>query len=439
MQEPARPIDRIVVLDPPGGVLDRYVESFQLEHLNLTRRIARTADRLANAAAFDELQRACFGEQYVLRLMTVPAGAVPLEELSRSSGLGHTLVFARAYQRSQVAQVQVQGIPAAASDSEFDAKVGGHLSRIVRMQPVGSAFNPVSLPFPSERRVYCGLNELEPVVGERHTVRVELGGVPYEYFSDLRPGSRNLVVFGQSAIGGRSQVQLPLFHRWKWMVDLDPATSAIAWNDPTLYLDPQIEGGWWVGTRERDYVLDAVAIVTRIAQRMGIAARNVIFYGGSAGGFSSFQMAACMPGSKVMADIPQIDLRKYHQRSAIDAAVRAGLGFRSVEEVPPSLLHRIDVIARFEQRRHVPDFLYLQNVRDTSHVLPHFEDFKRRLADLARHHAWARADAWYETYAAWSLLRGGHFPLSRHDTMAWLNRYLAASPNRVRDIAVDFA
>lgn len=430
--EPAIPIiDKIVVLDPPGGVLDRYIESFQLEHLNLSRQISRSDDLLANAAAVARLQQSCPENEYVLRLATMRRGPVPVRELAdHSAGCGQTLVFAREYQRSSWDSVKVQGIPPAVTDSEFDLKVGGHLSRLVRLQPAGSPMNPPSLPFPDISRQYSGFNEFSVVLDERHTVSIDLEGVTYDYFSDLKTGSRHLVVFGQSAIGGRRTVQLPVFHRWKWMSDLDTATSAIALNDPTLYRDEAIDGGWWVGTRERDYVLEAVAIIRKILERLHLSPQDVVFYGGSAGGFSSFQMAACLPGSRVMADIPQIDLRKYQHRKAIDDAVRAGLGFASVDEVPHQLLHRIDVIERFMQQEHVPEFLYIQNIRDTSHVGAHFEDFKARLSALASEHAWARTKGKYETYSAWSVLRGGHFPLNRFDTMRYLNGFLAGSSDR---------
>lgn len=413
-------IDFIAVMDQPGGVLDRYIESFQLEHLNISHEIDRSADPLANARRLNDLQATCYPGKNVLRLMTSETAEVPIEALAFLSPRGaRNVVFTRNYRKSNAETVFVQGIPSG-PEVDFDAKVGGHLSRIIRDQPPGSPINPASLPFPRSNQGYGGLESYEPVADERHTVSIDINGVKYDFFSDLRSGSRKLFVFGQSAITRRN-VELPVFHRWKWMSDL--SGSAIALNDPTLYLDESLDAGWWIGTRDRDYVEEAVSIVSKIATSLGLASEDVVFYGGSAGGFSSFQMAACLPGARVVADIPQVDLRKYHLPAAIDAAVAAGLGYSTSSDVPKELLHRIDVLERFVRNEHVPDFLYLQNLRDTSHINSHFEDFRSRLEWLRGIHSWARCDGRYETYSAWSLVRGGHFPLGRHQTMRYLNDY----------------
>lgn len=413
-------IDLIAILDEPGGVLDRYIESFQLEYLNISREIERTADPLANAQRYNELQADRYPNKRVLRLMTSETASVPVEALDFLSPPGvRNVVFTRNYRKSDVESVFVQGIP---NDFEvdFDAKVGGHLSRITRTQPIGSPINPASLPFPDSHRSYADIDSYEPVIDERHTLSIDFRGVKYDLFSDLRSSTTKLFVFGQSALN-RNTVELPVFHRWKWMMDL--SASAIALNDPTLYCDASIDAGWWVGTQDRDYVEEAVNIVSRIAKSLGIGPDGVIFYGGSAGGFSSFQMAACLPGSRVIADIPQIDLRKYHLPRAVDAAVAAGLGYGTSSEVPREYLHRIDVVERFLRNQHVPDFLYLQNLRDTTHMNSQFLDFRNRVELLRDQHAWAEHSGRYETYSAWSLVRGGHFPLGRNDTMRYLNSF----------------
>lgn len=413
-------IDLIAVLDEPGGVLDRYIESFQLENLNISREIERTADPLANAQRYNELVALRYPGKHVLRMMTSENAEVPVEALALlSPSHVRNIAFTRNYRKSHVENVFVQGIPIAA-DVDFDAKVGGHLSRITRSQPPGSPMNPASLPFPDTHRTYADLDSYDPVLDERHTVSIDIQGVKYDIFSDLRSGTQKLVVFGQSALN-RSLAELPVFHRWKWMLDL--SASAIALNDPTLYRDEHIDAGWWIGTRDRDYVEEATNIVAKIAESLGIGPEDIIFYGGSAGGFSSFQMAACMRGSRVVADIPQIDLRRYHLPKAVDAAVQAGLGYCTSADVPEEYLHRIDVIERFVRNRTVPDFLYLQNLRDASHVDAHFNDFRNRL-QLLSENEWAVHAGMYETYSAWSLVRGGHFPLGRSDSMRYLNNYL---------------
>ncbi|MET3352000.1 UNVERIFIED_ORG: hypothetical protein ABID57_003713 [Arthrobacter sp. UYEF1] len=413
-------VDHLVVLDRPGGVIDKYIESFQLEHINISNEIQRSSDPLLNAQRYNELVTKRYSGKNVVRLMTTEHDDVPVEALALVSLPGvRTIVFTRNYRVSSFENVTVQGIPVD-PDVNFDAKVGGHISRIIREQPAGSPINPTSLPFPTNHRSYGAMAQYVPVPDERHTVSLDVDGVKYDFFSDIRTGTKKLFVFGQSALN-RSLVELPVFHRWKWMLDLDG--SAIALNDPTLYLDEGIDAGWWIGTKDRDYVREASRIVGAIAASLNLRSEDVIFYGGSAGGFSSFHMAACLPGSRVVADIPQIDLRKYHLSLAIDAAVRAGLGWSSRLEVPEEYLHRIDVIERFKYEKHVPDFLYLQNLKDGTHFKTHFVDFQTRLDSLRSQHEWAQSSGTYETYSAWNLVRGGHFPLGRFDTMRYLNSY----------------
>lgn len=412
--------DYLAVLDPSGSVLDRYIESFQLSHVDISNEIARSSDRLSNVRRLHELVRLRYPGKRVLAFVAEEFGSFPFEGISDVwSEHFKCVVFTRNFRKSELSDVIVQGVPTDPS-VDFDSKVGGHLSRIVRNQPVGSAVNPLSLPFPELHREFVGLAEYEPLFDQQHTVCIEVDGVKYEFFSDLRNHSKKLVVFGQSALSRRT-ARLPLFHRWKWTLDLEG--SALALNDPTLYLDGALDAGWWIGTRQRDYVEEAVEIVRVAATSLDLEASDVIFYGGSAGGFSSFQMAACLPGSRVVADIPQIDLRQYHLPQAVDSAVRAGLGYDSAKAVPAEYLHRIDVVERFVRNQHVPDFLYLQNLRDAAHLDDHFHDFRRRVQELSENHRWARPEARYETYSAWSLVRGGHFPLGRFDTMKYLNAY----------------
>lgn len=67
-------------------------------------------------------------------------------------------------------------------------------------------------------------------------------GVDFEFFCTFKP-NLPLVVFGQSAI--TRPVELPVFHRWSWINECNYSTIFI--NDPTLYLDSEMEGGWLQG------------------------------------------------------------------------------------------------------------------------------------------------------------------------------------------------
>lgn len=416
-------------LDRPGGVVDRYLETLGLGRIDVGQRFDHGDAPLQatrNLAAF-LATRPELGSGSAFICAWEPLTDWPLDEMDAALPDGATLVvYAREYVRAQLSNIRIQGVPAD-TRQEFDAKVGGHLSRMVRLQPVGSPVNPFSPDFPTTHRTYDSLAGFTPVVDGRQTISVDVEGVPFDLLADLKPGSRDLVVFGQSALT-RSAVELPHFHRWTWLHDLE--ASGLVLSDPTLLLDDHLDGGWWFGTPTRDYVVEAVAVISEIVRALGLRNEDVVFYGGSLGGFSSLMMAACLPGARAVVDNPQVDLRRYALRSAADSAAAAAFGVASIDDVPPELEHRIDVVTRFADTRNVPEFLYLQNTMDGSHVSAHCADFFSRLAELMVTHPWARMNGTVRLYTAFSVNRGGHFPLGRQETVETINDFIATKQRR---------
>lgn len=341
----------------------------------------------------------------ILRLCTVDGAAEPerILNLADKTPEGQLLwVFSPTSRRLSHPRLRMQHVPSG-TPREFVLKVGRHIERFIEGQPAGGALRPPSIPYPETIVEYEGVHSYAPKVGERHIARVNVDGVPFEMMSDLKAGSRHLVVFGQDALT-RSTTELPKFFRWSWSTDLE--CSVLVLNDPTLYRSSDLDAGWWVGTPERDYVREGVVLVEKAADANGLRAENVLFVGASAGGFSSLAMASALPGSRALVDIPQVDLRRYSPASMADAAVSAGLGFATTTDVPPHLLHRIDIIERFAYEGHTPGFSYFQNLEDITHVEPQFEPFKKRLGG-------APTGSRFDTYSATHLTKGGHFPLAR--------------------------
>lgn len=432
MIDTERPLHWVASLDELGGTVDQYIESLGLTPLDIGQRFERGDGPLR---AFWNLHRLLADEPNLeagIAFFSVdqPLSAAEIEELV--AGMlpeAQVMIFTANYFVVNAPGIHVQGVPSA-EPKEFALKVGAHISRVLRSQGPGTPINPVSRPFPAQHREVSVDDDWVLAEGGREVVRVWDRGVPFDVFCDVRPGTKDLVVLGQSAVV-RSTVTLPTFHRWSWLDDLD--ASGIVLNDPTLYLDEGIDGGWWFGTPQRDYLADAVRIIGRVRDSLRLTNRDVVFYGGSLGGFSSLQMAACMPGARAVVDNPQTDMRRYSQRPAADAAARAAFGSASIMDVPDELLHRIDVIERFIAAEHVPEFLYLQNTMDHTHISAHCGELYSRLADLMVAHPWARERNRLEFYSAFSFHRGGHFPLGRHETVATLQDFISRK-NRRRSV-----
>ncbi|MET3352002.1 UNVERIFIED_ORG: hypothetical protein ABID57_003715 [Arthrobacter sp. UYEF1] len=420
-------VDWIGNVDSPGGIMDTVIEHLQLEPFDVSRFMARDTSEIDNAkniakhipygtlVAFSVFEKPVSSEALILIANQLPPGTM-------------LVVFLSDYVNPMNANIIARYVPAKTA-AEFILKIAGHVHKLISMQPEGSRFNPPQLDFPELQLRYVEIENYEPLLDERHAVKLEIDSVDFDFFSDLRSGSRKLVVFGQDAIN-RDVNPLPYFYRWSWLPQLE--ASAIILNDPSLYARNDLLAGWWVGTQSRDYVKEAVGIVSKIAGALEIENNDITFFGASAGGYSALAMASCLPGSRAIVDIPQVFLETYGAKVASDASIKAGLNFDSAELVPERYRHRIDLVERFITERWVPDFLYLQNNRDHTHVGAQMGPFIARLGELMSKHRWAQSEFVVEMYSAWNLLKGGHFPLSREVTLRRINEYISSPKAKSR-------
>ncbi|MCH1884305.1 hypothetical protein [Agrococcus sp. ARC_14] len=415
----------VASIDAPGTAIDAYFETFQIHRHNLTSSFDRSRDTLANLVSFVEYWSQSRGDEQAVVFTTdfSADGSTNLSELAATLPPRTRLIaLVRFHRLVQDDRVLVVGIPTDDPD-EFAKRVGGHLARFVRMQPSGSVFKPTKTDFPDGRYEYATLDDFRPRPGDAGHTTIHADGMRYDFLMDLKTGSQLLIVFGQSALV-RNSVQVPLFQRWSWAEDL-PGASYIAVNDPNLYLDETLNAGWWFGTTTRDTAREFAGIVSRVAAELGLRPEQVVFTGGSAGGFSSFQMAACFPGSRVVVDIPQVDMRAYSHQNEAHHAARVAFGVPRIQEVPEELLHRVDATHRFFHEKHVPDYMYLQNLRDRTHILSQFRYFVDQTMQISHDHGWGAHTGEIELYSAWNLNRGGHFPLNRADTTDRIRRFMA--------------
>lgn len=327
-------------------------------------------------------------------------------------------MFSQTHRKSTTPRLKITHVP---SDSRlaFAKKTSRHLEKYVQAQPLGSTLNPEFVPFPTTHQRAGKLSEYSPLLNHRETVQIVQDGVPFEILTDLRENSGRLVVFGQDALS-RASAPLPRFFRWKWTPDV--AASVVIVNDPTLYLDEDLDGAWWIGSQSRDYVEEFVPILERIMEAVGAEAQSVLFAGFSAGGFSAFQMASRLPGSSVMVDIPRVTMLAAGARSdAAEKAIRSCLGFESVSSVPREYLKRIDVTERLAESSSIPRFRYFQNLRDASHLESQYRRFRSAIESDPRFDA--RIHKFVE-YSQYHLTKGGHFPMHRDRAISEINSLL---------------
>lgn len=415
--------DFIVTIDPVGTPYDAYITALDLGHLDLTERYQRTASQEINASRAAALRAEGSVDDSVAVLVVMSAERV-LPDLDRiTAGLPtnwHLYCLSRTPVRAQRDRCLFGSTPASTSGQEFRLKVGGHLQRIASEQPVGSPFNPASPTFPRTRVECSDLTDIAHQNPASGVATVRSLGFRLDAMYNLRPGTEKLVIVNQSALG-RQNLELPIFQRWKWAPDINATTLVL--NDPTLYVSERIDCGWWVGTTELDYVPPFSRAVGRLAAELGVPREDIVFYGGSAGAFSSLAMAAELPGSRAVVDIPQTDLRTYHIKSAINVLAQDCFGVPDRSQIPEEFAHRFSVFERFRRVGHCPDFVYCQNTHDATHVVGQYLEFADKLDEFFPGHR-----GQYRTYELNHPVKGGHIPLPRRSTVQIINSVLEKTP-----------
>lgn len=147
--------------------------------------------------------------------------------------------------------------------------------------------------------------------------RVNFVSESYVYESYFKPGvNSKLVVLLNGAVGDRKNVELPVFQRNSWSVDLDDHVVNI--NDPTLYLDEDLRLGWYYGTSKSLLVPDLSRIVLNLASALGVKISDIVVYGSSGGGFAALMISSYIGrGVKAVAINPQVYISKYVSESAV--------------------------------------------------------------------------------------------------------------------------
>ncbi|MDO5824424.1 hypothetical protein [Methanobrevibacter sp.] len=137
-----------------------------------------------------------------------------------------------------------------------------------------------------------------------------INDVKYEFFMNLKENSQKLIVQASGAIPSNKPIDRtrPYLNRWSWCKDVKD--SMICFNDPTNYINDDIYCGYGVGTKE-DYYLEKIRDISlAIAENLGLKNDNILFYGSSAGGYTSLLLSTMVKGSTAICDIPQFYLNE---------------------------------------------------------------------------------------------------------------------------------
>lgn len=202
-----------------------------------------------------------------------------------------------------------------------------------------------------------------------HSVNLE-NGFSLDFLSRLQSSDTLAVVFH----GAISETRLfyPRFERERSLSTL--GATALHFADPTLHYskDQSMRLGWYLGGPGFDPLLD-ISTTVRVAARQ-IGAKNIVFIGGSGGGFAALRISAYLPGSLAFVQDPQTAVYRYYPGAV-------GRYFKTVwpginkTKIITSFPERFDVNHLYKHFNPENYVYYYQNATDEFHRKRHFNEF----------------------------------------------------------------
>ena len=152
-------------------------------------------------------------------------------------------------------------------------------------------------------------------------------------------------------------------------------------SDPTLFLDPDLNTGVYLGEEGNDPILGAISLINSVAASLGVGQDDIVLTGASSGGFAAV-MIACRTGWKAIAVNPQLLLPAIHKAPAAPILLnrfRPGIDAVRFGKKAPlrALASSAYADARLNGRE--PKIALFQNTIDIHHYEKHFIPFCARL------------------------------------------------------------
>ena len=255
-----------------------------------------------------------------------------------------------------------------------------------------------------------------------------------EYCFLVRFSTENdkLICIGSGAqLRNEKSFNRPVFQRHSWHSEFN--ASVIYYSDPIFLQSNSAMCGWCVGTPE-EYYLDYIKkVIEKLSKNHKIKNENMLFYGSSAGGFTSIQLGTYFRESVVLANNPQIDVRDYneiHYNNLIEVCFKN----MSREEFEKQFEYRLNVISTFKKEKYIPNIYYIlelySNIDFEKHLTPFLSNL--RALDFFNKTNSIQVMFYNET--------GNHNPLNKKDTIKLINHVSNGdfiSLNKVHNLEIE--
>ncbi|MET3351805.1 UNVERIFIED_ORG: hypothetical protein ABID57_003518 [Arthrobacter sp. UYEF1] len=189
------------------------------------------------------------------------------------------------------------------------------------------------------------------------------------FYAQLVPSNTLYVAFH-----GAMPLDHATYPRFERVNSLNRRSSTfLSFADPTWYLNPQMNLSWFLGGPDWD-ALDPIEHVVRKALKVS-GATNVVFVGGSGGGFAALRIGVRFPRSLAYVQSPQTVVTRYLPSTV-------NLYFDTVWGEPKSQVvkrtpHKFDLTGLYRANPGLNFVYYLQNLNDPAHIRDHYRPFKR--------------------------------------------------------------
>lgn len=263
-----------------------------------------------------------------------------------------------------------------------------------------------------------GINCIEMLSASDEPVLIEKGLdsiAKIEALTWVRSSSRKILCLFPSAQPTGVERQVPIFHRWSWAAHF-PDYHVLCFSDPALYYS-KLHAAWFQSPNATDIIEEISSFIREFAERFDVSLGDIVLYGSSMGGFGALMVGTQLRGGLSIAEVPQLDLRKYPFRAAISSIEQCYYGGEIVEDYYFKYPHRVSVMERIRRERYVPNVKLITN-RSEFALAEHLR-FPEHVIDLS-----AGCDGFGSISISLSPLNIGHAPLPTTEALKYLRSSL---------------
>jgi hypothetical protein len=208
---------------------------------------------------------------------------------------------------------------------------------------------------------------------------------------ELRPSADRLTVLLNAHCDRATQTP-PVFNLWNLPESFG---HILRISDPTLLLGNWVGVSAFLGTEQEDALPPTLAFCRQIAEELGVAREQIVYLGGSGGGFAALQCAVRDTVAIGVAINPIIRIRAYAGYPFAEDIAHLFRPHATLAELCDLYPERFEVtkaVLQVIENGTRPRLAILQNTIDPAHFRPHYGSFCKALgvpsaggADLTGH------------------------------------------------------